>query len=250
MLSTSSRVMCTSSATTNVAPQDERGRDVAVQAGEGTEDIIYGSASIPAGPRVFGGYLARPDGQHEWPTVLVYGPNPGPSSSIKNICRVFARHGIAALAPELTGDTNLDRRIGRAISAFIAAPNGDWSNAEYGFGIVAFEGGTRSAAQLSDAEHIVSAFATVGATLSDEIASHLQTADIPVLFIGSRGDEDVDIDASLQWRDRLPRTSFAVYADGDRGFWNDDDDGFRSDRFEDTMDRLIAFMSEHLPVRM
>ena len=77
---------------------------MAVQTGEGTTDIIYGSASIPAGPRTYGGYLARPDGTGEWPTVIIYGPTEEPTSAIKNICRVFARHGIAAIAPEMGSD--------------------------------------------------------------------------------------------------------------------------------------------------
>ena len=47
---------------------------VAVQLGEGTKDIIYGETSVPAGPRTFGGYLSRPDGLGEWPTVLIFGP--------------------------------------------------------------------------------------------------------------------------------------------------------------------------------
>lgn len=223
---------------------------MAVQAGEGTEDIIYGSTSVPAGPRTFGGYLARPDGEHEWPTVLVYGPEPTPSSSIKNICRVFARHGIAALAPDLAGEQEADRRIGRAIAAFIAAPNGDWSNAEHGFGIVAFEDGITPGARLAATEGLVLAFASIGAHLGDDVVEDLETADIPGLFIGSREDDEVDIDASLAARERLDHMTFAVYPDGRHGFWNDAADGFRTDRFDDAMDRTIAFMARELPVRL
>lgn len=224
---------------------------MAVQAGEGTEDIIYGSTSVPAGPRTFGGYLARPDGQYEWPTVLVYGPESTPSSTIKNICRVFARHGIAALAPDLTGDQEVDRRIGRAIAAFVAAPNGDWSNAEHGFGIVAFEAGIAAAARLAATEGLVVAFASIGSDLvADEVVDDLAEADVPGLFVGSRGDEAADIDGSLAARDRLTRMAFAVYPDGRHGFWNDAADGFDTDRFDDAMDRTIAFMARELPVRL
>jgi dienelactone hydrolase len=223
---------------------------LAVQAGEGTEDIIYGSTSVPGGPRTFGGYLARPDGQHEWPTILVYGPEPTPSSTIKNICRVFARHGIAALAPALAGDENEDRRIGRAIAAFIAAPNGDWSNAQHGFGIVAFEDGIGAGARLAATDDLVVAFASIGSTLGDDVIADLAAADIPGLFVGSRGDDEVDIDASLAARDRIDRMTFAIYPNGDHGFWNDAAEGFRTDRFDDAMDRTIAFMARELPVRL
>lgn len=221
-----------------------------VQAGEGTEDIIYGTTSIPAGPRTFGGYLARPDGQVEWPTVLVFGPELAPTSSIKNICRVFARHGIAALAPALDGDPVRDRQITRAIAAFIGAPNGDWSNAEYGFGVVAFEAGLGVSARLAAADDRVMAHACIGSFLDDETVDDLVQADAPGLFIASRGDTTGDVEASLAARDRMPRTTFVVYGEGDAGFWNDDADGFRADRLEDVMTRLIAFFSDTLPARL
>lgn len=220
-----------------------------VQPGEGTEDIIYRRASIPAGATTYGGYLARPDGQHEWPTVLIYGPDPTPTATIKNICRIFARHGIAALAPDLTEDLERDLRISRAVSAFIGASRGDWSNAEHGFGVVAFEGGARLGARLAAVDGRVVAFASIGSTLDDPIVEDLVTADIPTLFVGSRGDQHADIDASVSAKDRLPSPTFAIYADGDHGFWNDHAEGFRTDRFDDAMDRTIAFMDRHLPVR-
>ena len=220
-----------------------------VQAGEGTEDIIYRRASIPAGTTAYGGYLARPDGQHEWPTVIVYGPDPVPNATIKYICRMFARHGIAAIAPEFTSDPDRDLRISRAVSTFIGAPNGDWSNAEDGFGVVAFEDGLSTGARLTAMDRRVVAIASIGSTLTDDVVDRLAGADVPMLFVGSRADEGADIDVSLAARDRLPRTTFAVYPDGDHGFWNDHADGFRQDRFEDAMDRAISFMSGRLPGR-
>lgn len=223
---------------------------MAVQAGEGTEDIIYGSTSVPAGPRVFGGYLARPDGRYEWPTVLVYGPDPSPTSSIKNICRVLARHGIAAMSPDLTGEPEQDRRIGRAIADFVGAPNGDWSNAEYGFGVVAFGSGASAAARLAATDGRVVAISIVGSPLDDAIVDDLAAAGTPMLFIGSRGDEQADIDGSVEQRERIPLTTFVVYADGEHGFWNDDAPGFRPDRFDDVVSRLVEFVASELPVRI
>lgn len=223
---------------------------MAVQAGEGTEDIIYGSTSIPAGPAAFGGYLARPDGQFEWPTVLVYGPELTPTSPIKNICRIFARHGIAALSPDLTGEPERDRRIGKAIAAFIAAPNGDWSNAEYGFGVIAFGSGIDRAGALAATEGLVVVGVAIAAPFSDTVVDDLAEADIPILYVASRGDDTTDVDAVIDRRDRLPRATFAVYADGDDGFWNDDAAGFRDDRFDDAMERAIGFASDRLPVRL
>ncbi len=199
---------------------------------------------------MFGGYLARPDGQYEWPTVLVYGPDVSPTSSIKNICRVLARHGIAAISPDLEGESEADRRIGRAIADFIGAPNADWSNAEYGFGVVAFGSGAPAAARMAATDGRVVAVSVVGAPLDDAIVDDLAAAGTPVLYIGSRGDEEADIDRSVAQRERIAQTTFVVYADGEHGFWNDDAPGFRPDRFEDVVSRVVEFMATELPVRI
>ena len=222
---------------------------MAVQLGEGTEDIIYGASSIPAGPRTFGGYLSRPDGVREWPTILVFGPRTEPTSSIKNICRIFARHGIAALAPDVGSDEKRARSIANASAAFIMNPAAAWSSAEYGFGVLAFEGGLDVAANLVSDVPTVIAFATVGAALDSSAADRLADRTIPGLYIGSRGDESSGVDASLEVQGALPTTTFAVYPDGDTGFWSDDSPGYSEERFLDTRDRLIGFFGLHLPER-
>lgn len=223
---------------------------MAVQTGEGTTDIIYGTHSIPGGPYTYGGYLARPDGEGEWPTVLVLGPNDRPTSAVKNICRVLARHGVAALAPDLDEGGANHARITSAVAAFIANPVGHWSNAEFGYGVLAFEGGASMAAQLTSRDGRVLAFACVGSDLDEDAVGHLADSDVSAMFIGSRGDGQVDIDAALATRDRIPRTTYVVYPDGGTGFWNDDADGFDEQRYEDTLERLIAFFDAQLPPRV
>ena len=223
---------------------------MAVQTGEGTESIIYGTTSIPAGPRTLGGYLARPDGRFEWPTILVFGPESVPTGAIKNICRVFARHGIAALAPDLTGDADRDPGIAESMAQFITNPAGDWSNAEYGFGVLAFEEGLPDALTLASSEGRVLAAAAIGSDLPSELVDRMQGIDVAGMFIGSRGDETVDIDAILEQRENLPQTTFVIYPSGPTGFWNDDADGFDVELFDDALDRVIAFMGRQLPPRV
>ena len=109
---------------------------MAVQLGEGTIEIIYGSISIPAGARTLGGYLARPDGEGDWPTVLAFGPEPSPPSSVKNICRVFARHGIAMLAPDMTTDHDKNVLIAPQVARFVSGAHGDWSNRSETFSLI------------------------------------------------------------------------------------------------------------------
>jgi len=223
---------------------------VAVQAGEGTVDIIYGSTSIPAGAITHGGYLARPDGQGEWPTVLVYGPNPEPTSSIKNICRVLARHGIAALAPDLTTDHGLNRRIALRIAAFISDPGGTWSNAQFGYGVLGFGPGVYDASANAADDGRVNAAAFIGGEIDDLVANDLSVAEIPALFVGSRGNEAANIDGSLERREDLPQMKFVIYPDAPEGWWNDDADGFDDETAADSMERVIAFLAEQLPPRV
>lgn len=222
---------------------------VAVQLGEGTKEIIYGETSIPAGPRTYGGYLSRPDGVGEWPTILVLGPMSQPTSSVKNICRIFARHGIAALAPHLGPEEASFGKAAHAAASFVMNPAGDWSNAELGFGVLAFEGGVGIASHLVKDVSAATALATVGAALEPVIVERVAPSDIQGLYIGSRGDEGSGVDRSLEARDSLPLTTFAVYPDGESGFWSDDSPGFSKERFDDTRDRLIGFFGLHLPDR-
>lgn len=222
---------------------------MAVQLGEGTKDIIYGETSVPAGPRTFGGYLSRPDGLGEWPTILVFGPMSKPTSSVKNICRIFARHGVAALAPDLGPDEADFASAASAAASFIMNPAAGWSSAEYGFGVLAFEGGVGIASNIANAIDGVAAFATVGSSLDSAIVERLAPREIRGLYIGSRGDEGSNVEGSLEASDALPLMTFAVYPDGETGFWSDDAEGFSQDRWIDTRDRLVEFFGLHLPER-
>ena len=221
-----------------------------MQTGEGTIEIIYGSTSIPAGPQTLSGYLARPDGEGEWPTVLLFGPDPLPSSSVKHISRMFARHGLAALAPEVTDQHDTNARIASRVAAFISDPTGHWSNAQFGYGVLAFGGGMYDASDLAANDGRVVAISSVGATLDDAVVEDLSYAEIPMLWIGSRSDTSTDVDASLERKESLPQTTFVVHADAGVGFWDDGAEGFDEKTAADTIDRLIAFFGSELPPRV
>ncbi len=223
---------------------------MAVQTGEGTVDIIFHGTSVPAGPRTLGGYIARPDGAGEWPTVMVFGASPVPTSSLKYICRVLARHGIAAFAPDLTESARANHSISRAVAAFLQNPAGDWSNAEFGFGVLAFGDGLRDAAALTASDPNVEAWAAVGASVDEDALADLKRAAVPGLVIVSRGDASVDVDEVVSRKNDLPKTTLVVYPTGDTGFWDDAAPGYDDGRATDTLDRLIAFFSEQLPAKV
>ncbi|MFV1971910.1 MAG: dienelactone hydrolase family protein, partial [Acidimicrobiia bacterium] len=220
------------------------------QTGEGTIEIIYGSTSIPAGPQTLSGYLARPDGGGEWPTILVFGPQPLPLSSVKNICRIFARHGIAALAPDMTESHESNALIASRVAGFVTDPTGDWSNAQFGFGVLAFGSGVSDASALAIGDGRVVAIASVAATFDDQVVDDLSVAQIPALWIGSRADSSADVDVSLESKEALSQTTFVIHADAAEGFWNDGAEGFDADTATDTVDRLVAFFGAELPPRV
>lgn len=223
---------------------------MAVQTGEGTTEIIYGSSSIPAGALTLGGYIARPDLEGEWPTVLVFGPEPEPTSTIKDVCRMLARHGFAAIAPDLTDNHASNARRAMHVAAFVTRKGGGWSNAHYGYGVLAFGPGIRDAAGLASDDGRVIAAATVGATLDEPVSAAFAVADVPILFIGSRDDDSVDVDLSIEAQLALPQTTYVVYGGADSGWWNVDAPGFESDLADDTFTRVGQFFAEQLPVRV
>ncbi len=213
-------------------------------------EIIYGSTSIPAGPDVFGGYLARPDAIGQWPTVIVFGPDSVPTSAVKNICRVFARHSIAALAPDLTADHEVNQAIAMKLVGFISDPTGRWSNAQLGYGTLAFGRGIYDAAAHAATGGGVAAVAGVATTFDEIVTEDLRSANVATLYIGSRGDEESDADATLTRRTDLPLTTFVVYPDAPAGWWDDDADGYDDTYAADTLDRVLSFFGEHLPERV
>lgn len=222
---------------------------MAVQTGEGVVDIIFHSTSIAAGPRTLGGYIARPDGQGEWPTVLIFGPEPTPTSTVKDICRVLARHGIAALAPDLTESRERNLSISLAVAAYIANPAGHWSNGQLGYGVLGFAADIHDLADVVGADARVAASVVVSSTIDPEAANLIGGANVPGLAILSRGDKTVDVDASIDMRAAMERTTFVVYPSGATGFWDASSQGYDVKRYEDTIDRIVSFFSEHLPER-
>jgi dienelactone hydrolase len=223
---------------------------VTVLIGEGTTEIIYGSTSIPAGARTLGGYLSRPDLDGDWPTILVFGPDPMPTSAVKAMCRRMARHAIAALAPEMTGGSADRHLTAIGTAAFAASADGGWSNARFGYGVVGFGSGIHDAAALASNDPRVVAVAAVGATLDDAAVDDLASADVPVLFIGSRSDDSVDVDRSVEARDEIPRTAYAIYGTMQAHWWDIEAPDYDEEMAFDTFDRLVGFFGEQLPVRI
>lgn len=223
---------------------------MAVQTGEGKLDIIYTPTSVPAGPVTYGGYIARPTYKGEWPTVLIFGPEPVPTSTVKDYCRILARHGIAALAPDLTTSHRRNLQINRSVSGFLKDPTGEWSNGQLGYGVLAFGAGVYDLALLAGSDDLLVAGAMIAPTIDPDAGDLLRDTTVRGLAVLSKADRSTDVDEALAQREKMPSTTFVVYPTGGEGFWDLDSDGFDGDRYQDTVDRVVNFFTEHLPARI
>jgi carboxymethylenebutenolidase len=74
---------------------------MAVMAHEGSEKIMFDVTAIPLGASSVDGYLARPDLLGSVPCVVVLHGQEGLLPYERALCRTLARHGYAAIAPDL-----------------------------------------------------------------------------------------------------------------------------------------------------
>jgi hypothetical protein len=211
---------------------------VSVLKGEGSTVMLYGSTHVSSGGHSYDGYLARPDLMGEWPTVVVVSPLFEAASSVKSICRVIARHAMAAVAPATGGR---DAYIG-----FITNPSGHWSNAEYGFGVLGLGDGSEPAMLEAAASGLVVAMALVDPVIDDAAVSMLAGIDIPILGLSGR-EASEGVDAA---RNAAPQAEWVIYDGVGAGYWNIDGDEYLASPTEDTSDRVVEFFSKTLPARV
>lgn len=211
---------------------------MSVLKGEGTTVILYGSTSVPTGSRHYSGYLARPDLMGEWPTIIVVPPSDGAASAIGDICRRIARHGIAAVAPHPGG---MDAFVG-----FVTNPAGRWSNAEQGYGMLAFGDGASSALDHAAAADLVTGVALVGPALDDGVLAALAAFRTSLLGC-TAGSEGSEVERA---RDAAPQGEWVIYSGAAPRYWDIDHDDFVPSAAEDTSERVIGFFGEILPPKL
>lgn len=208
---------------------------MSVLKGEGTTVILYGSTSVSTASRQHGGYLARPDLMGEWPTVVVVSPTDGTGPAVRECCRLLARHGIAAVAPDSGG---LEAYVG-----FVTNPAGHWSNAEDGYGLLAFGDGAEAALRHASASGLAASVALVGPALDEDTVGAFAGVRVPLLACSADGDGDA-IDRA---RAAAPHGEWVIYRDAEPRYWDIDAAGFAPTAASDTSDRVLGFFAEALP---
>lgn len=238
---------------------------MAVLAHEGTYPIMYGSYPVPVGAGYRPGYLSRPDRAGKFPVIVIVPDVDGLSSFEKDMCRLFARHGIAALTLDMyrnrSGDpiydyqslsdrqaiTDLDE-----VHRFLASDDVDWTNAD-AVGMMGLDVGGRFAIALAATRPWVRSLAVCYTPLTGDEEREIQVADLlgslPVPALGLYGHEDDLIDpASVDEAQRRNETGqWLLYEGAGHHFLNIDHENFNNDAAADAVQRLVEFFTATLP---
>lgn len=238
---------------------------MAVLSHEGTYPIMYRSYAVPVGAGYRPGYLARPDRAGVFPVVVVVPDLDGLTSFEKDLCRAFARHGIAALTLDLyrdrSGDpihdyqslsdrqamTDLDE-----VADFLASEDIDWTTAG-SVGMLGLDIGGRFALAMAAHRPWVRALALCYTPLTGDEDREIQAADLletlPVPVLGLYGADDDLISAETvdEAQRRNTTGQWLLYEGAKHGFLNIDGDTFDNDAAADAAQRLVQFFIQTLP---
>lgn len=245
---------------------------------EGTHPIRFETASVPVRTVTHTVYRAIPDLRGEWPTVMVIGGAKGLSSPVRDLCRRLARHGFAALAPDLyagvsVGDdseevalafANLEvsatKRILRDVGRYLADGLGPWDTDDEGFGIVAIQAGALHGVETAiefGSPLVLAApnLREISPGMDDQfkplpapqgVLDRLPGLVEPLLGLSGRADEVSPIDDVMAARDVAPHSQWVLYEGADHDFLDDNEEGFDLAAFGDAFDRIVEFFGKNL----
>ncbi len=251
---------------------------MSVLKGEGTHPILFQTSSIPVRTLTHTAYIARPDVAGEWPTIMVIGGAKGLSSPIRDLCRRLARHGLAAVAPDLYGGTAVPDDGEAATQAFGALPRSDVSRVlgdvgryleagahpfdtdESGFGVIGIqEGAALSVATALDFGSPLVLMAPNLRELPPGVDSDLNpvpeppgvldrigAVTAPLLGMIGREDELSPFADVMEARDVAPHAQWVVYDRLGHDFLDDNEPGFDQPAFADAVDRTVEFFAKNL----
>ena len=229
--------------------------------GEGTAPILFGMRSVTAGAITHETYLARPDVSGELPTLVIVPSEWGMTSSVKDLARRIARHGVAAIAVDVFAGNQPARRDDREAAAaafeavaparakrhvsdvvrYVGNPAGFWSSAEHGLAILGIgAGGVYAAAVAAEFD---SALILAAAPLPIDGLADITR---PILGLVGRQDELVPIEAVMEARGRLPHSEWVIYDGAGHDFLDDYIDGFDFETLRDAVERIARFCEKHL----
>ena len=237
---------------------------MAVLSHEGTYPILYGAWPIPVGAGHRDGYIARPDESGQFPVVLVVPGIDGLGSLEKDICRRFARAGIAGISldfyrtdrdvldsyNQLTDDRalkDLDE-----LHEFIVSDDVVW-NVSGQVGVVGTDIGGRFALIKAATRDWASSVAVCYTPLTGDeerehqVASILDHLPVPVLGLYGSNDDLIDTATVDEAQRRNDHGQWLLYDGASHGFLDVDNVGFDQAASDDAFNRLNAFFEASLP---
>ncbi|MGB7860691.1 MAG: dienelactone hydrolase family protein [Acidimicrobiia bacterium] len=237
---------------------------MAVLSHEGTYPILYGTWPLPIGLAHRNGYIARPDEAGRFPVVVVIPGIDGLSSLEKDICRRFARVGLAAIsidlyrneADPLTSYAQLtDSRASADLDEvyeFIMSDDVDWNRGN-SIALLGIDTGGRFAIIKAATRDWVGSVAICYSPLTGDEDREHQVADylghLPVPVLGLYGAEDELIDTATvdEAQRRNEHGQWLLYESVGHGFLDIDGPGFDQASADDASARLAAFFAATLP---
>lgn len=218
---------------------------MALLKGEGTHQILYGSADIFSGLHHNRGYLARPDHAGSFPSVLLVHDSDGVTSSVKALTRRLARHGLAAVVPDLYEGFDpgavawSDEAAALDLNdtyQWMASPDTPWVQPG-GIGVVALGRGGRAAARFSHQHQGVVGLALVSPTHDEEMVSPA----LPAIGFYGRDDDVVAADDRAKVQGRIGHAEWVFYGGAGHGLLDEAAADYRWEVAEDVIERLVSF---------
>jgi len=228
--------------------------------GEGRVPILYGTQAQPLG-RSRDAFIARPDVGGLHPLIVVaHGPR-GVTSHVKTLCRHLARHGYAAMAPDLyrrPGYPFEDLDAAEAGFAEVITPGAGadlaaslalatrsttgWASTER-IGLIGLGAGGPAAARIA-AEEGAAALVLAYSPL-DGVVESLEGSGVPVLGLFGSDDEIVAVDRVREFA-ADESVEVALYSGAGHEFLDDGAEGWEPLAAADAAERMVGFFDARL----
>jgi carboxymethylenebutenolidase len=225
---------------------------------------MYGGWPLPIGSSLRTQYLARPDAAGEFPVVLVLPTLDGLSGFEKDICRMLARWGLAAIGISFyrqPGDpleayrSLTDRQALRdldEIHEFITSDDVRWAVSE-DVGLLGLDVGGRFALIAAATRSWARAVAVASTPLTGDeereyqVANYLDNLPVPVLGLYGTTDELIAVETVDEAQRRNDHGQWLVYEGAGHSFLDADADEYSADSASDAFPRLVEFFKATLP---
>lgn len=233
--------------------------------GDPTVKLITRAVAFPAGELTVPGYLAHPEGEGPFPGVVVIQEWWGVDDHIKSVVELMARHGFAALAPDLyhgevAEEPNEARKLAMALIMSQAIQDVQGA-ADYltnmdivqpkKVGVMGFCMGGRIAMQMSwDGQENIGAVASFYGGGLNPTDAQFEAVKVPVLSLYGDQDGGIPIASIREWEAKFKTfnkiNETVIYEGAPHAFFNDTRSSYRPEAAKDALARLLVWFERYL----